>query len=169
MTRTKNEPVLVEDGRGIVREESNDDQPSLRMEDLPAATNEESPTHENEKEGEDEEDLFVSSPSPEPVAANRKRKQPHTDSDLNAKTTSKPEPATFTTSNEETLDEKKKMFLETEYDGFSIYGRILCLVVKRRGGAKGASSSASNAMGSGQGQAMMEGWIASTQVGQEAG
>jgi hypothetical protein len=55
-------------------------------------------------------------------------------------------------------DDKKKMALNTTYDGFSIYGRILCLVVKRRGGAKG------NPTG-GTGQAMMEEWISSTQVG----
>jgi len=30
-------------------------------------------------------------------------------------------------------DDKKKLGLNTSYDGFSIYGRILCLVVKRRG------------------------------------
>lgn len=164
MTGTMSEPILVDEGRGIVREESSDDQP-LRMENVPVAA----PTHEEEKGGEDEEDeeLFVSSPSPEPLATNRKRKQPHTDNDLD--TTSKPDFATLATANDENPDEKKKMFLETEYDGFSIYGRILCLVVKRRGVAKGASSSGGIVMGSGQGQAMMEGWIASTQVGQEAG
>ena len=30
-------------------------------------------------------------------------------------------------------DDKKKLALNTSYDGFSIYGRILCLVVKRKG------------------------------------
>lgn len=54
-------------------------------------------------------------------------------------------------------DEKKKMKLHTTYDGFSIYGRILCLVVKRRGLAKGKEPVR------GTGQAMMEEWITSTQ------
>lgn len=54
-------------------------------------------------------------------------------------------------------DDKKKMKLHTTYDGFSIYGRILCLVVKRRGLAKG------NETVRGTGQAMMEEWITSTQ------
>lgn len=54
--------------------------------------------------------------------------------------------------------DKKKAGLKTSYDGFSIYGRILCLVVKRRGvrhpaGASGATSS----------QAMLENWV-STQA-----
>lgn len=30
-------------------------------------------------------------------------------------------------------DDKKKLGLKTAYEGFSIYGRILCLIVKRRG------------------------------------
>lgn len=58
-------------------------------------------------------------------------------------------------------DDKKKMSLHTSYDGFAIYGRILCLVVKRRGGSKGKDRAG------GSGQAMMEEWIASTQLGEE--
>lgn len=54
-------------------------------------------------------------------------------------------------------DDKKKLKLYTTYDGFSIYGRILCLVVKRRGSAGGKESVR------GTGQAMMEEWITSTQ------
>ena len=54
-------------------------------------------------------------------------------------------------------DDKKKMALNTLYDGFSIYGRILCLVVKRRGNVRGKE------LVGGVGQAMMEEWIASTQ------
>ena len=55
-------------------------------------------------------------------------------------------------------DEKKKMALNTTYDGFTIYGRILCLVVKRRGMARGTE------LAGGAGQAMMEEWISSTQA-----
>lgn len=54
-------------------------------------------------------------------------------------------------------DDKKKLKLHTTYDGFSIYGRILCLVVKRRGLARGKEPAR------GTGQAMMEEWITSTQ------
>lgn len=57
-------------------------------------------------------------------------------------------------------DDKKKLGMDTTYDGFSIYGRILCLVVKRRGTAKGKE------MTGGVGQAMMEEWITSTQMGE---
>lgn len=62
---------------------------------------------------------------------------------------------------EDKEDDKKKMALNTTYDGFTIYGRILCLVVKRRGNARGKEQSG------GSGQAMMEEWIASTQAGEE--
>ncbi|KAI9673354.1 MAG: hypothetical protein M1829_004121 [Trizodia sp. TS-e1964] len=62
-------------------------------------------------------------------------------------------------------DDKKKLNMNTSYDGFSIYGRILCLVVKRRGksgGRLGAGSTKPEASG----QAIMEEWIASTQAAQ---
>lgn len=55
-------------------------------------------------------------------------------------------------------DEKKKMGLSTVYDGFQIYGRILCLVVKRRDGPKGKQPMA------GGHQTMVENWISSTQA-----
>ncbi|MCJ1463722.1 hypothetical protein MMC07_002331 [Pseudocyphellaria aurata] len=58
-------------------------------------------------------------------------------------------------------EDDKKMALNTMYDGFWIYGRILCLVVKRRGVAAGKESAG------GAGQAMMEEWIASTQMGED--
>lgn len=60
-------------------------------------------------------------------------------------------------------DDKKKLALNTSYDGFSIYGRILCLVVKRRGGPKGRLP---GAMADENGQQMLENWV-STQAAQE--
>ena len=59
-------------------------------------------------------------------------------------------------------DEKKKLGINTSYEGFSIYGRILCLIVKRRGNTSGKGSIPSRGP-AGSGQAMMEDWIASTQ------
>jgi hypothetical protein len=59
---------------------------------------------------------------------------------------------------EEEDDDKKKMALDTFYDGFSIYGRVLCLVVKRKD-KKGKGPA-----GLTGGQAMMEEWITSTQM-----
>ncbi|KAL2165891.1 hypothetical protein VTG60DRAFT_3626 [Thermothelomyces hinnuleus] len=67
-------------------------------------------------------------------------------------------------------DDKKKLAMDISYEGFAIYGRVLCLVVKRRG--DGAAKGGSSAVSSGNralpsrpgGQAMMENWIASTQA-----
>lgn len=57
-------------------------------------------------------------------------------------------------------DDKKKLFISSSYDGFSIYGRILCLIVKRRQGTNERS-------GINDSQAMMENWIRSTQLDSE--
>lgn len=65
---------------------------------------------------------------------------------------------------DDAADDKKKMGMRTTYDGFAIYGRVLCLVVKRREGAPGKGPTAVGA-----GKAMMEEWIASTQAPQEEG
>lgn len=81
---------------------------------------------------------------------------------------------------------KKKLHMHITYEGFAIYGRVLCLVVKRRDGAggfagrgiagAGIASASTGGAGAGRqqtgaaakaaGQATMENWIASTQVQQ---
>lgn len=55
-------------------------------------------------------------------------------------------------------DETKKLRLNTSYEGFSIYGRILCLVVKRKGVRQSAQPISS--------QQMLENWV-STQAAAE--
>ncbi|KAJ4137496.1 hypothetical protein NW768_003083 [Fusarium equiseti] len=62
-----------------------------------------------------------------------------------------------------TNDDKKKLAMDVSYEGFAIYGQVLCLVVKKRAGAT-ASNSGRGAKGQPEGQAMMENWISSTQV-----
>ncbi|KAF2151921.1 hypothetical protein K461DRAFT_294787 [Myriangium duriaei CBS 260.36] len=56
-------------------------------------------------------------------------------------------------------DKKKKLGLRTGYEGFSIYGRILCLIVKR----KGVKARGDRIAG---GSEMLENWV-STQVDKE--
>ncbi|KAI9768734.1 MAG: hypothetical protein M1840_004729 [Geoglossum simile] len=68
-----------------------------------------------------------------------------------------PEPAATAEDVGGTGDDKK-LSLRMSYDGFSIYGRILCLVIKRRPGVKFRGGLAID----GAGQAM-EDWIVSTQ------
>ncbi|KAF2192309.1 hypothetical protein K469DRAFT_694434 [Zopfia rhizophila CBS 207.26] len=60
--------------------------------------------------------------------------------------------------------DKKKLGLNTSYDGFSIYGRVLCLVVKR----KGARSTAGGSAVPVSSQQMLENWV-STQAAVEQG
>lgn len=63
-------------------------------------------------------------------------------------------------------EDKKKLAMDISYEGFAIYGRVLCLVVKRRESAtqssrKGAGAAANTKL---DGQAKMENWITSTQM-----
>lgn len=64
-------------------------------------------------------------------------------------------------------DDKKKLAMDISYEGFSIYGRVLCLVVKRRDQSNETGSGGGGAIGKGKqggGSAMMENFIISTQV-----
>ncbi|KAH0566047.1 hypothetical protein GP486_000568 [Trichoglossum hirsutum] len=85
-----------------------------------------------------------------PQIPNRKRRRSNAASSVATKTTGD-------------VTDDKKLALHTSYDGFSIYGRILCLVVKRKSSirARGGSTVASSG-------GTMEDWIASTQIQREA-
>ncbi|KAL2878671.1 hypothetical protein SGCOL_005894 [Colletotrichum sp. CLE4] len=61
-------------------------------------------------------------------------------------------------------DDKKKMAMDVSYEGFAIYGRVLCLVVKKRQGLRLAVSTAAGGAKQPVGQASMENWISSTQM-----
>ncbi|POS74636.1 hypothetical protein DHEL01_v206973 [Diaporthe helianthi] len=72
-------------------------------------------------------------------------------------------------------DDKKKLAMDIRYEGFSIYGRVLCLVVKKRDGLTTTTTTGRNAPAKagrktglsaapGGGQAVMENWITSTQM-----
>ncbi|KAK1777951.1 hypothetical protein QBC45DRAFT_393751 [Copromyces sp. CBS 386.78] len=71
---------------------------------------------------------------------------------------------------EEGRDDKKKLAMDISYEGFAIYGRVLCLVVKRRdiGRTVTGPSSGKALMAQPGGQAMMENWITSTQLPEAA-
>ena len=57
-------------------------------------------------------------------------------------------------------DDKKKMHFNTTYDGFNIWGFVLCLLVERKGGLskKPQGSDGGNA------QVLMEQWISTQQA-----
>ncbi|KAI1422617.1 hypothetical protein F5Y12DRAFT_607656 [Xylaria sp. FL1777] len=106
----------------------------------------------------DDDGLFVQSPPRESPPAKRRRPAPP----------------------EGDGDDKKKLAMDISYEGFSIYGRVLCLVVKRRDGggaeraerdvnvstpaAGGSGNNRAKAVSRGRGQAMMEDFIISTQI-----
>lgn len=64
---------------------------------------------------------------------------------------------------EQTTDDKKKLALNTAYEGFNIYGRILCLIVKRKGVKQPATTTAGGPL---TGSQMLENWV-STQAAQD--
>lgn len=79
--------------------------------------------------------------------------------------------AAKTAEHEAQRDDKKKLAMDIRYEGFSIYGRVLCLVVKKRDGpSAGKNVPAKTGRRTGQsaapggGQAVMENWITSTQM-----
>lgn len=70
------------------------------------------------------------------------------------------EPPLIRQQNEAIIDEEheeKKMAICTTYEGFSVHGRVLCLVIKR-------INSSNNSLSGPSGPASMEKWISSTQV-----
>ncbi|KAL9025962.1 MAG: hypothetical protein Q9196_005300 [Gyalolechia fulgens] len=137
---TQDVPVEIADAiEPAVRREESQEEKRLDLTSIAAAHDEDGPMTDAH-----EENLFVSGSSspafddPKPLTSMRSNIVP---GDEDADT-----------------DDKKELALRTSYDGFSIYGRILCLVVKRRGNANGKD------LAGGGGQAMMEEWIASTQM-----
>ncbi|KAH7327021.1 hypothetical protein BKA65DRAFT_61186 [Rhexocercosporidium sp. MPI-PUGE-AT-0058] len=133
--------IEVDDGPVIAREESDED---LNLQDLPEAD-----------EVESEDGLFV---------PDGRSKRPRTTTATSQSSSPGVEPLPKRRRDdqaEEAADDKKKMAMDTTYDGFSIYGRVLCLVVKRKD-KKGKAPA--NLAG---GQATMENWISSTQMPQE--
>jgi len=168
-----------------LREESPDDQEPISLDDIPnirekpAASrrskrfrgtsdkqggDHQSPDEGSGDDGDDEDHAF------QIVDSDSGSDASHSDSN---------EPPTKRRKETET-DDKKKLAMDISYEGFSIYGRVLCLVIKRRGplGVPGtgrggfpagmsptaSGSSNSHQMGRPGGQAMMENWITSTQL-----
>lgn len=61
-------------------------------------------------------------------------------------------------------DDKKKMDMDVSYEGFAIYGRVLCLVVRKRDNPKKQAPGRAASGVQPAGQAKMENWITSTQI-----
>lgn len=153
-TGTSDQPVLVNESvaNPIIIEEDDDDH--VKLADIPEAPKRLTRSRigrdqtENESDSQaghsDETDLFVSEIP-----------------NISSKAGTIPADAAIIEVEDEAQDDKKKMHLNTSYDGFSIYGRILCLVVKRRGtrSTGGASAPVSS-------QQMLENWVSTQAAGQ---
>lgn len=143
---TREEPVEVgeRDEPALVRAESHKGK-GVRLEDIPRAEDTVMDGSSRQERGESEEGLFLSEGSGDEAL------QPQQRPSRKGKEKQGSE-------QQGDADDKKKKGFDTMYDGFSIYGRILCLVVTRKETAKGKE------LAGGAGQAMMEDWIASTQM-----
>lgn len=176
---TREVPVVVGgdeggDGEVVIREEEEEGKDELRLGDIPAAAHNgdadgkeadaagarqstrkrrRQTSQEEDAQAEEEETLFLSDDSAGSDAYFQTQMHPRTKRQ-------KPAATAAATENEGGgEDGKKKMAFNTTYDGYAIYGRILCLIVKRRGVVRGKDAVA------GTGQAVMEEWVRSTQVG----
>ncbi|KAB2572296.1 hypothetical protein BFW01_g11016 [Lasiodiplodia theobromae] len=167
---TSDKPVDVDAGdrdAPVTLREEDDEEAPVALSDIPEAHPETSRAGKRRRRESGSEDLFVneSSSASEDAFDNalvnsrtRKRGQ--------AKDKSQEEDA-------EGTDDKKKLSLNTSYDGFSIYGRILCLVVKRKGhvarSGGGSTTSATAAQGTANTQQMMESWVSTQAAGNLGG
>ena len=152
-----NRIVIDDDERPpeILQEEDDD---VVELRDIPEAG--EGSKRKASKVAEDEDDaLFVSSDDEEFFQTQRERGKKRTKRGVNTSISADPQEEEDTAA-----DDKKKLALNTSYDGFSIYGRILCLVVKRKG-KRAEERNTGAPMGGSQ---MMEQWV-STQAAQEVG
>lgn len=144
LTGTRDAPVEIADAApGLVREESDE----VKLADVPAANAEEGQRPAAMSKEESGEGLFVSDEDE--------------DEDREEESTGENGKDIIMGDEGGGEDDKKKLSLNTTYDGFSIYGRILCLVVKRKGRVKGKEAAVGSAE---SGKAMMEEWISSTQM-----
>ncbi len=158
MGATNDTPIDVEDAAVVSGENSEMEAPILQREeneedivnldDLPDVDAEDAVSVADSNTS--EESLFVAEDEP------RRSKRPRASTDTDP--SSKRHKGKDILDVEEPSDDKKKMAMDTSYDGFSIYGRVLCLIVKRKDQkGKGTANSI-------PGQAQIEDWITSTQM-----
>lgn len=161
LNSNENPITITDDAQApTVLQEDADDNP-VELHNIPEATTTGKRKTPAEDGDEDDDALFVSSSDEEFFTT--QRAQPST---KRRKVSRPSKPAEEEVELEEPLDQdddKKKLMLDTSYDGFSIYGRILCLIVTRKG--KRDAHPGGPSVGGSQ---MMEQWV-STQAANEAG
>ncbi|KAF1933824.1 uncharacterized protein M421DRAFT_51181 [Didymella exigua CBS 183.55] len=154
-TGTSDHPMVINELEADPRVIEGDDDDAVNLADIPEAPKRSTRAKRDRTEAEkdagsqanesDEENLFI----PETTSKRSKTGAAPADAEV---------------VEDESQDDKKKLGLNTSYEGFSIYGRILCLVVKRRG-VRNAAGGATAPVSS---QQMLENWV-STQAAGQAG
>lgn len=150
------QPLLIDGGKDerlILREEDEDE--VINLDDIPAAEDDttsnkrrrNSDSPEMVDSGSDTDDSVQCESRPAPKRTRRARMPIEEEDAANAD------------------EDKKKLGMKTYYDGFSIYGRILCLVVKR----KGPRTSTGRAEGSASSQHMLENWVSTQAAAEQVG
>lgn len=149
-------PVDVDGGDEMpgLREEDGDDGDDVRLSDIPVASaqtrskrhrdndNSNARTQNSHVEAEGQDAIEIDSDADEP-ASKRTRFPDDPDED-------------------EDEDDKKKLTMDVSYEGFAIYGRVLCLVVRKR--ENKTPRPRQDSTNKPEGQASMENWITSTQI-----
>lgn len=157
-TGTSEQPVVIQEDAAepiAIREEDDDDQ--VNLSDIPEAepTNNQQRYSAHDRPGSDAQDTNACSDASESESE---------DLDLsvagaNGRRSTRNKGQDKDEDGGPRGDDQKKLGLRTSYEGFSIYGRILCLVVKRRG-----VRSAASAGGATSSQAMLENWVSTQAV-----
>lgn len=152
MGATGDEPLDVDSLNKIVLREEDENEDGLGLADIPAAPDPNRPSKRqrdaadgSDAEFEETESVFNVESDDDQPPNKRLREQV-----------------------ENVSDDKKKMAMDVSYEGFSIYGRVLCLVVRKRENvSQGMGAPKPIVRGNAhkpEGQAKMENWISSTQV-----
>ncbi|KAG6024001.1 hypothetical protein E4U41_001893 [Claviceps citrina] len=170
ISETNHIPVDLDGAQGtaiIPREEDSDEDDHVRLLDIPAArpkrrraTNT-SGTHAGGESGESDDDDDANNNGNNNGNSNSAIE---VDSDTEQPATKRarvPSALGDDDASDGEEDDKKKLAMDVSYEGFAIYGRVLCLVVRRR------ENNAQRLRQDGivpEGQASMENWITSTQI-----
>lgn len=168
MTGTRDDPMNIDEGEGVLLREERQEEGKVDLGDIPPAAAAAAAEAEIEAEaGGRQEKLFVSD-SEDDDDLDNSGSDDEDGFQTQAAPPKRPKASNTTslTNPTESKDDKKKMGLKTSYDGFRIYGRILCLVVKRKGGRGAVEGGAGGGGGGGKGKEMMEQFI-STQLQNE--
>lgn len=142
----------------VLREENSDDD-EVRLSNIPVAA---APTRPKRQRNNDNSNISVQDPDEDDEES-----AIEIDSDADEPASKRARlPETADEDDLDGEDDKKKLAMDVSYEGFAIYGRVLCLVVRKRENKtqRSRQEGTSSAINKPEGQANMENWITSTQI-----